>query len=108
MQITGKYLRVFEVTVKDKHVEITLSEGEKQQDNTWKNYFWNNVRFVGKCKDNAMSLQKGDTIEITSGKITPFKSEKGNYYLNTVVFDFDLMNRAEQKETEEDDGDLPY
>ena len=107
MQISGKYLRVFDVNVKDKYVEVTLSEGEKQQDGSWKNYYWNNVRFVGQAKDSAVELNKGDTIEIKSGKATPFKSEKGNYFINAVVFDFDIMNRAEVQ-TVEDDDDLPY
>jgi len=114
MNINGKYLRVFDVEVKAKYVEITLSEGEKQKDGTWKNYFWNGVRFVGSSVDDAKTLEKGDVIEIISGKITPFKSEKGNYFLNTVVFEFDLMQRADNKpkddfiQEDEDDDDVPY
>ena len=108
MQITGKYLQVFKVEPKEKYVDMTLTEGEKQQDGTWVNHFWNNVRFVGKSKDEASTLNKGDKIEITSGKITPFKSEKGNYFLNTVVFDFEVMFRAEDKQEVAEDDDLPY
>ena len=98
MQITGKYLQVKKVEPKEKYVDVTLSEGEKQQDGTYKNYFWNNVKFVGHCKDSALTLNKGDKIEILSGKTVPYKSEKGNYFLNTVVFEFEVMFRAEEKE----------
>jgi hypothetical protein len=110
MNISGKFLKVFEVKVNDKgYTSVTLSEGEKQKDGTYKNHFWNNIRFAGDCTSKVTGLEKGDVIEIVSGKITPYKSDKGNYFLNTVVFDFNVTKKAVPVQAvEEEDDDLPY
>ena len=67
--ITGRFIKIWEVDVKEKMVLCDLSTSEKNKDGEWESSNYYKVKFVGKCFENAKSLKKGDTIEIISGKI---------------------------------------
>lgn len=106
-----RYLRVFNKEKFDKRVVCNLSEGEKQQDGTYKNYNWRTT-FVGKAFDKALTLNDKDVITVISGKVTnEYVKEKEKTYCNLVVFDFELQDGASNNDgdfnTTEDD-DFPF
>jgi hypothetical protein len=114
MNISGKYLKVWKVEVKEKVVLVNLGDSKKNKDGTWDNWTWFNVAFVGQAKDPATTLNEGDLIEIISGQLTQAKDKNDpkKFYNNMVVFEFDFMQRSEPKQDdfggEEEEGDLPY
>lgn len=98
-----RYMRVFNKEVSEKFVRCNLSEGEKQQDGTYKNYSWRTT-FVGGCLDKAKALNDKDVITITKGKVTnEYVKEQGKAYVNVVVFDFD----KQESNTSGNDGFYP-
>lgn len=113
MNISGKYLKVWKVEVKDKVVVANLGDSKKNKDGTYENWTWFNVAFVGQAKELASTLNEGDLIEIINGQITQAKdkTDPKKYYNNIVVFEFDLMQRSQPKQDDfggEEEGDLPY
>ena len=125
LNITGKYITVFQVEDKEKYIQANLSTGKKDRDGNWTNMSWR-ARFVGKCKDKASQLKDKDKIEITNGLIeNNYVKETKTLWVNVVVFDFDLMsteqqsNKSDVKQEEndvnldefqalDDDEDLPF
>lgn len=87
-----------------KAVACSLSTGDKQQDGTYKNSNWE-AMFIGKCIDEAKTLQDRDRIKINSGKIEnrpPYTDKDGvkRYGDRVVIFDFEKMATGGQlKET---------
>ena len=87
--ITGRWIKIWKVEVKEKMVVCDVSTSDKQHDGTYKNSNYYGVKFVGKCFDDAKSLNKGDSIEIINGKIGKREWEK-KYFDDVVVFAFKL------------------
>jgi len=101
----AKYIKVWEVEQKENYVKGNLGESEKNTDGTYNNWFWT-AKFVGKSKETAIELQKGDTIEIKGGKVRKFKYND-KWYDELIIFEYEIMNRANQS-TSQDDDDLPF
>lgn len=114
LNITGKYITVFQVEDKGNYIQANLSTGKKNQDGTYTNMSWR-ARFVGKCKEKAKLLGDKDKIEIISGTVeNSYNKEKKALYVNVTVFDFNLM-QANKTEIQPDifvpvadDSDLPF
>lgn len=104
---SGKYFKVWKVEPQEKYVKMDISEGKKDRDGNWSNWSWFGTRFVGQCKDLALEVNVGDTIEVTNGLIEQYKKKDGGWGTQVVVFEFDIVNRQTQQEQEESD-DLPY
>ena len=112
----SKYVSVFQAEDKGKYVQSNLSTGKKKQDGTWDNMYWK-ARFVGKCKDEAVELQDKDKIEIKQGIIeNNYDKENKKLWLTVVIFDFEVMNKAQKDDTlddfeaidDEDMTELPF
>lgn len=94
LNITGKYVSVFEVEVKEKYCTANLSTSKKNTDGTYTNMYWK-ARFVGKAFDKAKKLKDKDKIEITNGIIeNSYDKEKEKLWVIVTVFEFELMGGA--------------
>ena len=91
--ITGKYVKIWEVDIKDKMVLVQLSTSKKEQDGSYTNSSYT-AKFVGKAYLPAAELQKGDTIEIKSGLIGKRKYQD-KWYDDVVIFSFEVMEKKE-------------
>ena len=102
------YAIVWSVEDKGNYINGRISTSEK--DNRTGEYINSSwfVRFVGKAKEKALTLQERDRIKILSAKITNplVKLDSGNkYVLNVTIFDFDIINSSVDSEiSEAEDG----
>ena len=85
---------IFDVKVEDKRVKANFTTGDKQQDGSYKNSYWNAV-FIGHAFEKAKSLKDKDRITITKGKIsnelyTPKNSDEKRTWLQITVFDYEI------------------
>ncbi len=87
--INNKFTKVWEVEVKEKCVRLKLGTSDKKQDGTYENSSWFGVA-VGKALERAKRLKKGDTINITKGKVSDiWDKEKGVARLQVVVLEIE-------------------
>ena len=114
LNITGKYVTVWNVEDKGNYIQANLSTGKKNKDGTYTNMSWR-TRFVGNAKGKAKALQDKDKIEIVNGLVeNTYDKEKKTTYVNVTVFEFEVMTTAIPKETEygfvpvEDEEELPF
>lgn len=84
MNISGKFLKVWEVEDKGSLKLVNLGDSRKNRDGSYDKWTWFKCAFVGKAKD--LPIKKGDTIEIVSGIIY---QEKYNDKWQTRVTIFD-------------------
>ena len=110
--ITGRFIKIWEVDVKEKMVLCDLSTSEKNKDGEWEASNYYKVKFVGKCFENAKTLKKGDTIEIINGKIGKRKYQE-KYYDDVVVFAYRMEEGQKQYEPSgfkpvDSEQDLPF
>lgn len=96
LNITGKYIKVWEVKIHPNMVTADLSSSKKNKDGEYENTNWMGVKFVGESKERATSLRKGDMIEIVSGMAGKRKYQD-KWYDDVVVFDFNVMSKSESK-----------
>lgn len=110
MNITGKYLKVWEVEDKGNYVKVNLGEGRKGKDGNYENWTWHGTAFVGDAAEPAKGLQKGDKIEVKAGSISMRKAQDGRYFPNVVVFAFEVMESATPKPApvDDDEDSLPF
>ena len=91
---------IFEPVVKEKYVQAKLSTGKKNQDGSWTNMSWN-VRFIGKCYDQASRLKEKDKIELRSGYVeNSYDKETKKSYVNVIVFEFETEYNQEKPQAE--------
>ena len=117
LNITGKYITVWQPEDKGKYVQANISTSKKNQDGGYQSMNWR-ARFVGKCKDTAAQLKDKDRIEITNGLIeNNYVKETKTLWVNVVVFDFELMDSKPKTDNEpnldefqaiDDDEDIPF
>lgn len=91
LDVTGKYISVFEVVDKGKYCTANLSTPKLNKDNTYSYMYWK-ARFVGKAYENAKDLKDKDRIEITNGIIeNNYDKEKEKLWVTVTIFEFDKM-----------------
>ena len=100
------YATVWKVEDKGNYVNARISSSTKKQDGTYENSNWF-ARFIGKCKDQSLTLGEKDRITITQGKVenrtyTDAQGEKKNA-LNVLIFDFE-MSEFQSAKTPETSG----
>ena len=112
MNITGKFLKVWKVT-EEPIRKVDLGDSSKQKDGSYVNWTWFGVAFFGEAAKKE--INEGDVIEVKSGLIGKRKHE-GKYYDDLKVFDFEVTQKGEKKDTQADivgvddliDLDLPF
>lgn len=115
---SSKYVKVWDVKTENGVVKGDVSSSKKNQNGEYENSKWFPA-FFGKSKEKALSLNKGDTIEITQGGFSnTYNKEKKVTYYNMVIFDFEVMTQGgattkavstKPEVAEEDDDDsLPF
>lgn len=93
LNVTGKYISVFEVEEREKYCIANLSTSKKNTDNTYTNMYWR-ARFVGKAFDKAKKLKDKDKIEITNGIIeNNYDKEKDKLWVTVTIFEFKKMKK---------------
>lgn len=120
LNVTGKYVSVFEVVDKGNFVQANLSTSKKNQDGSYTNMYWK-ARFVGEAYAPAKALVDKDKIHILRGAIeNKFDKEWDRLYVTVVIFRFKKSNAAlspdsngmpeemENGEHNVTDEDLPY
>ena len=110
MNITGKYLKVWEVEEKDGRIKLNLGDSKKNQDGTYTNWTWFGAMLVGNAKQ--VTVKQGDTVEVKSGIITMNKATNGKYYTNITIFEIEVMSHAETTQAkpagQEFEDDVPF
>lgn len=119
LNVTGKYVSVFEAEDKGNFVQANLSTSKKNKDGTYTNMYWR-ARFVGEAYEPAKELVDKDKIHILRGAIeNKFDKEWDRLYITVVIFRFKKNNTtlspdsngiSEEMENEEQiitDEDLP-
>ena len=107
LNVTGKYVKVWEVKESGKVVKLSLSSSKKNKDNKYENSSWRG-RAVGNCFEKAKSLKKEDMIEIISAGIAKYEYEGKRYDIITI-FDFNIIGKPEpQKKDNDEIDDLPF
>jgi hypothetical protein len=92
VNITGK-ARVYNFEDKGNYAKASLQVGKKKPDGTWDN-MWFNAKFV---KNVPSTLEKGQQIDIKSGLLESWQSDKKITYTTIVIFDYELLNKSEFK-----------
>ena len=94
-----KYVRVYNIEIKEKYVQARLQTSEKKQTGEYENSDWY-ARFVGGSLGLAQQLTDKSTITINQGKLTnPYNRDTKKAYLNMTVFDFEITKQGEKKES---------
>ena len=121
MNITGKYLKVWEVKEQNGFTKLNLGDSVKLKDGTYENWTWFDCALVGQAKD--LEVSRGDTIEVKSGLISKRKYQKTPedkvvYFDNIVIFEAVVTKQAEQPKPDEpktenplndtDDDSMPF
>ncbi|MEG2110060.1 MAG: hypothetical protein RRY19_09765 [Clostridium sp.] len=95
LNVTGKYVSVFDVVEKEKFVAANITTSKKNQDNTYTNMYWK-ARFVGEAKTKALELKDKDKIEIKNGVIeNQYDKEKNKLWVTVTIFEFIKMEQGE-------------
>jgi hypothetical protein len=106
MNITGK-CRVYSYDVVGKYAKCSFKVGRRNKDGTWDN-MWFNGRFV---KNFPADIPKGTEIEITSAILDSYKSDKGNYIVTIIVFEYSAADALEKPGTQMEiasEDELPF
>ena len=96
MNITAKYLKVWKKESNDYGVTLNLGESKKKYNaDGYDNWTW----FKCKVKGNAshVEVNEGDTIEIKSGLIQQFKTDKGDWLNSIVIFEMEVMTKSQSQ-----------
>lgn len=92
LNVTGKYISVFEADDKGNYVQANLSTSKKNQDGSYTNMYWK-ARFVGEAYEPAKVLEDKDKIQILRGAVeNKFDKEKDKLYVTVVIFRFKKIN----------------
>ncbi|MGL5381741.1 hypothetical protein [Clostridium sp.] len=95
LNVTAKYVSVFDVVDKEKYVGANITTSKKNQDNTYTNMYWK-ARFVGTAKEKAKELVNKDRIEIKNGVIeNQYDKENNKLWVTVIIFDFEKMEQGE-------------
>ena len=99
LSFTGKYIKVFEPSIKldvsERTVFCNLSsyrKDDKFKEATYVNSYWNDVAFVGEAFEPAKCLKGGELINVVRGAFSYEKANNGKSYLKLFVFEFELSD----------------
>ena len=93
LNVTGKFVTVFDVGEKEKYVGANLSTSKKNQDGTYSNMYWKG-RFVGSSKEAAKALKDKDVISIKSGVIeNSYDKENNKLWVTVIIFEFEKVEK---------------
>lgn len=90
LNVTGKYVSVYDVEDKGNYVQAKLRTGRKNKDGSYTNMTWR-ARFVGNANEPAKNLQDKERIEIVNGIIENSFDANGKQWHNVVIFDFKMQ-----------------
>ena len=94
-----KFVRVYNVEIKEKYVQARLQTSEKKQTGEYENSDWY-ARFVGVSVGLAQELTNKATITINKGKlVNVYNKDTKKAYLNMTVFDFEITKQGDKKES---------
>ena len=92
---TGKF-KVWKKEEVNGITKVDLGDSSKNKDGTWNNFSWFGCALFKEAKE--VTLSEGDTVSVTNGLITKYKSPKdGKYYDNVVIFDIEVTKQGEVK-----------
>lgn len=104
LNVTGKYVSVFEAEDKEKFVQANLSTSKKNQDGSYTNMYWK-ARFVGDAYEPAKALVDKDKIHILRGAVeNKFDKEKDKLYVTIVIFSFKKIGANQSPGSNNTDG----
>lgn len=110
-----RYIKIWAVEKKEKHIKLQCSTGDKKQDGTYENSGWY-INLVGKAFEQGLNLKVNDTFTIVKGKISNvYNKDKKVSYLNVVAFEIEAPDSEEAFEDNmsgfqamEEDDDIPF
>lgn len=104
----SRYVKVWDVEIKDRYVSADLSTSKKEKDGTYTNINYKFCKFVGGAFEQAKSLNKGDTITIEKGAIGKRKGKDGKVWDDVVIFAFTVTKTADGFTQDDNTDDLPW
>jgi len=112
---SSKYVKVWKVEDKGNYAKGQVSSSTKNQNGEYENSTWFPM-FTKGCRDKALALGEGASIEITKGGFTnKYDKDKKVTYYNLLIFDFEEMgnsggSKPAKKEVDNDfdDDDIPF
>lgn len=96
-QFSGKYMRVWKTEVRNGYTKVDLGDSKKNRDGTYDSWTWFGCTLFGDAGN--VEVQEGDLVEVKSGRISKRKWDN-KYYDDIVIFDLEVMKKAEKKEEE--------
>ena len=106
MNISGKYLKVWDIKENNGYRKLNLGDSKKLKDDSYENWTWFDCLLVGKAKD--IPVNKDDVIEVTSGLISKRKYND-KFYDDIVIFEFNVTKSAGAGNSEPvEDDSLPF
>ncbi len=102
LNVTGKYVSVFEVEDKGNYVQANLSTSKKNKDGSYTNNYWK-ARFVGEAYQPAKELISKDKIHILKGAIeNHYDKDWDKLYVTVLVFRFKKSSAIQSPDSHED------
>lgn len=115
------YAKVWDATDEGKYLDLRISTSEKKQDGNYVNSNWF-ARAIGKAMDNLKKVKKGDSIVITTAKLSneAFENKEGQKRsrFSFLIIDAEIQGaksaanktayKAPEKDEEPEDEDGPW
>ena len=107
MNITGKYLKVWEVEEKSGYKFLNLGDSRKDKQGQYENCTWFNCILLGEAAKHTFN--KGDLVEVKSAQI--FMEKYNDKWSPKIkIFDIVLMEKGKQDRSNPDcfEEDIPF
>lgn len=92
LNITGRYVSVFEVEDQGKFAKCNLTSSKKNKDESYTNCYWK-ARLVGEAFKKSKELKDKDKINIKKGIVeNQYDKENKKSWVTVTIFDYELEN----------------
>lgn len=108
MNITGKYLKVWEVKKQNGYTSVNLGDSYRMKDGNYENFTWFDCTLLGNASREL--IEKFDTVEVISG-IMYMEKYNGKYYNRIKIFDLKVTKKHEQNnrpDPNQFESDIPF
>jgi hypothetical protein len=101
MNITGKYMKVWEVKESNGYTKLDLGDGRKDKNGETEYCTWFDCLLLGNA--SKKSISKGDVIEITSGQIFQRKYND-KWYIDIKIWHLTVSGQESKQEPAKDEN----
>lgn len=98
MNITSKFMKVWEVKESNGYTKLDLGDSRKDKDGEYEHCTWFNCLLLGEAAKKE--INKGDTLDITSGQIF-MRKYNDNWYTEIKIWHLTVTKSEENKPSED-------